>query len=118
MLEREARDPQDMKMISGIIQNRLRADMALQIDATVLYGQGAWKNRVYYRDLLHQSDYNTYQNKGLPVGPISNPGLNSLSAAIYPTKNNYYYYITGRDGKMYYGKTYNEHLRNIAKYLR
>lgn len=118
MLEREARDPEDMKMISGIIQNRLKIDMALQIDATVLYGKGAWKNRVLYRDLKHDSDYNTYQNKGLPIGPISNPGLNALHAAIFPTKSKYYYYITGRDGKMYYAVTGEEHNANVRKYLR
>lgn len=118
MLEREAREPEDMKIISGIIKNRLKIGMALQIDATVLYGKGAWKDRVLYSDLKHESDYNTYLNPGLPIGPISNPGINAIRAAIKPTKSNYFYYITGRDGKMYYAKTGEEHLENIRKYLR
>jgi UPF0755 protein len=118
MLEREARDPKDMKIISGIIQNRLKIGMALQIDATVLYGKGAWKERVLYADLRHESDYNTYTNTGLPIGPISNPGINALSASMFPQKNSYFYYLTGRDGKMYYAKTHDEHVANKAKYLR
>jgi len=118
MIEREAKDPEDMKIISGIIQNRLKIDMPLQLDATVLYGKGAWKDRTYYSDLKHDSDYNTYLNKGLPIGPISNPGINALSAAIKPQKTKYFYYLTGRDGKMYYAVTGAEHLKNIAKYLR
>jgi UPF0755 protein len=117
MLEREARDPEDMKIISGIIQNRLKINMALQLDATVLYGQGAWKERTLYSDLKHKSDYNTYQNTGLPIGPISNPGINALHAAINPKKNDYIYYLTGKDGKMYYAKTHEEHIKNKQKYM-
>lgn len=118
MLEREARDTNDMKIIAGIIENRLKISMPLQIDATVLYGKGAWKERVYYSDLKHDSDYNTYQNTGLPIGPISNPGLNSLDAAINPEKTEYLYYLTGRDGKMYYAKDFQTHVKNKLKYLR
>lgn len=118
MLEREAKDPQDMKIISGIIQNRLKIGMALQIDSTVLYGKGAWQDRVFYRDLKKDSDYNTYLNPGLPIGPISNPGLNAISAAMNPAKTDYFYYLTGKDGKMYYAKTAEEHIKNKIKYLR
>jgi UPF0755 protein len=118
MLEREARDPGDMKIIAGIYYNRLEIGMPLQVDATVLYGQGAWKERTFYKDLLHKSDYNTYQNKGLPVGPISNPGLNSLRAAMNPTESDYLFYLTGKDGKMYYAKDFQTHVKNKLKYLR
>jgi UPF0755 protein len=118
VLEREARDTDDMKIIAGIYYNRLQIGMPLQADATVLYGQGAWKDRVYYQDLKHDSDYNTYINKGLPVGPISNPGLNALDAAMNPRETDYLYYLTGRDGKMYYAKTFDEHVKNKLKYLR
>ncbi len=118
ILEREARDPEDMKIIAGIYQNRLKINMPLQVDATVLYGKGAWKSRTLYSDLKHDSDYNTYLNTGLPIGPISNPGLNSLKAAMNPGVNDYLYYLTGKDGKMYYSKTYEEHLKYKKKYLR
>lgn len=118
MIEREAKDPEDMKIISGIIRNRLSINMPLQIDATVMYGKGVWKDRVLYRDLRKESEYNTYTKTGLPIAPISNPGLNAISAALFPAKTKYMYYITGRDGKMYYAETHQEHLKNIAKYLR
>lgn len=118
MLEREARDPNDMKIIAGIYYNRLKINMPLQVDATVLYGQGAWKERTLYKDLKHDSDYNTYKNVGLPIGPISNPGINALDAAINPIKTNYLYYLTGRDGKMYYSETFDQHVRYKLKYLK
>lgn len=117
MLEREARNPEDMKIISGIIQNRLKLNMPLQIDATVQYGSGLWKERVLYKDLKKDNDYNTYTNTGLPIGPISNPGINAMKAAIYPAKTEYIYYLTGKDGKMYYAKTHEEHIKNKQKYL-
>lgn len=118
MLEREAKNEEDMKIISGIIQNRLKSGMPLQIDATVLYGAGIWKDRVLYSDLLHKNDYNTYVNKGLPIAPISNPGLNALKAAVFPVKTKYMYYLTGKDGKMYYAVTHDEHVSNKLKHLR
>jgi UPF0755 protein len=117
MLEREAKGLEDMSMVSGIIQNRLKINMALQIDATVQYGNGVWKERVLYRDLQKESDYNTYQNTGLPIGPISNPGLDAFRAAIKPKKNNYIYYLTGKDGKMYYATDHDQHVINKVKYL-
>lgn len=118
MLEREAKDFVSMQQISGIIQNRLKINMALQIDATVLYGNGAWKNRVLYSDLKTKNDYNTYQKVGLPIGPISNPGINAIKAAMNPLKSNYMYYLTGKDGNMYYAVTHDEHIANKQKYLR
>jgi UPF0755 protein len=117
MLEREAKDAGDMKVIAGIIQNRLKIDMPLQIDATVQYGNGVWKERVLYKDLRREHDYNTYTNTGLPIGPISNPGINAFKAAMKPDKTKYLYYLTGRDGKMYYAVTHDEHVSNKVKYL-
>lgn len=118
MLEREAKDPKDMKIISGIIQNRLKVGMPLQIDAAVQYGNGVWKSRVLYKDLKSPSDYNTYLNTGLPPGPISNPGINAIRAAMFPEKSKYFYYLTGKDGKMYYGVTHDDHITNKLKYMR
>jgi UPF0755 protein len=117
ILEREAKDEESMKMVAGILYNRLEAGMPLQVDATILYAKG-WKERVTYKDLLHESDYNTYQNKGLPPGAISNPGKVALEAAMNPTNSNYVYYLTGSDGQMYYAKTFEQHVVNKNKYLR
>lgn len=117
ILEREAKDEESMKIVAGILYNRLEAGMPLQVDATILYAKG-WKERVTYKDLLHESEYNTYQNKGLPPGAISNPGEVALEAAMHPTNSKYVYYLTGADGRMYYAKTFEQHVANKNKYLR
>jgi UPF0755 protein len=69
-------------------------------------------------DLKEDSPYNTYTRKGLPPTPITNPGLTSIKAAIYPRKSNYLYYLTGKDGQMYYAVTHDEHVLNKEKYLK
>lgn len=117
ILEREAKTADDMKVVSGILKNRLKINMPLQVDATVLYGQGVWKARTYFKDLKSDSVYNTYQNTGLPPGPISNPSINAISAAMFPGESNYLYYLTGSDGQMHYARTFSEHVAN-RKYLR
>jgi UPF0755 protein len=104
-------------MIAGILLNRLEKDMPLQVDATINYIKGV-ADRVYFSDLEIDSPYNTYQKKGLPPGPISSPGLESLEAAISPTSSKYIYYLTGTDGTFHYAKTFEEHVRNKEKYLR
>jgi len=70
-----------------------------------------------YEDLKIDSPYNTYKYRGLTPGPISNPGLSSIKAVIYPTSNDYYYFLTTKQGEVIYSKTYEEHLENKAKYL-
>jgi UPF0755 protein len=123
ILEREANSPESMKMVSGILQNRLEIGMALQADATIEYvietplgelppGQLATE----LREL--DSPYNTYLYTGLPPTPIGNPGLDAITAVLNPTDTKYFYYVTGNDGKFYYAQTYNQHLQNIDRYLR
>lgn len=125
ILEREARTIETKKMIAGIIQNRLRINMALQVDATVQYALGNklphptdYWHVVDRADLKFKSPYNTYLAPGLPPAPICNPGLDSLVAAYHPTSTDNLYYITGSDNQMHYAKTLDDHNRNIAKYLR
>ncbi len=91
--------------------------MPLQVDATINYIKGA-ADKVYFSDLEIDSAYNTYQNKGLPPGPISSPGLLSLEAAITPTPSKYIYYLTGDDGTFHYAQTFEEHVRNKKKYIK
>ena len=117
LLEEEGKTLEDKRMIAGILLNRLDKGMPLQVDATINYIKGV-ADRVYFSDLEIESPYNTYKNKGLPPGPISSPGLESLEAAISPTSSNYIYYLTGADGTFYYAKTFEEHVRNKEKYLR
>ena len=97
-------------------------EMKLEIDATVQYARGktdtGWWAAIKASDIDEiDSPYNTYKYKGLPVGPISNPGLESIIAAIKPTSTKYYYYLTGKDGVMRYSITYNGHLKNKNIYL-
>ena len=113
MIEKEAMHDTDRPLIAAVIYNRLKKGMPLQIDATVLYGMGKWKSRVLYRDLQHPSPYNTYRRKGLPPGPIANPGLASIRAALNPAEVDYLFYVAQADGYHRFTRTYKEHLEAI-----
>lgn len=118
LLEKEARSEEHRKLVAGVLYNRLAKDMPLQVDAVF----GYIFNRDTYSpkpdELKVDSPYNTYRNRGLPPGPINNPGLDALEAALRPTKTPNLYYLTGNDGKMYYATTYEGHKLNLAKYLK
>lgn len=109
LIEREAKVSKDRPLISAILRNRLRKNMRLQCDATVLYALGRHKNRVLYRDLTVDSPYNTYRYPGLPPGPIANPGLASIKAALHPAKVDYLYYVARPDGSHIFSHTLAEH---------
>ncbi|MCL4397836.1 endolytic transglycosylase MltG [Patescibacteria group bacterium] len=117
MVEREAKHPQDRPLIASVIYNRLEAGMSLDIDATVQYALGYWKQNLTLDDLKIKSLYNTYQNAGLPPGPISNPGLASIQAAINPAKTDYLYYVADKNGVSHFAKTLQEHNANVANYV-
>ena len=95
MIERECRIPEERRVVEGVINNRLKEDMPLQIDSTVLYPltKGMYdKDKVLYEDLEIESKYNTYKYTGLPAGPICNPGLACIEAVLDPAEHDYYYY--------------------------
>lgn len=117
LIEREARIPKDRPLISAVLHNRLRMKMRLDIDATVLYALGKHKTRVLYRDLEVDSPYNTYRNAGLPPGPIANPGLDSIKAALHPAAVDYLYYVARKDGSHIFSRTLaeHEHAKSIAR---
>lgn len=115
LIEKEAKKEEERPLISGVIHNRLRIGMPLQVDATVLYVLPERKEVVLYRDLEVDSPYNTYQVGSLPPGPIGNPGLSSLLAAIYPQSTDYLYYVARRDGSHIFSRTYQEHLQAIQR---
>ncbi|MCS7300444.1 MAG: endolytic transglycosylase MltG [Fimbriimonadales bacterium] len=115
MIEKEVLHDDERPRVASVIYNRLKMNMPLQIDATVLYGMGYWKQRVLYKDLKHPSPYNTYLNRGLPPGPIANPGLASIRAALYPEKTDYLFYVAQADGYHRFSRTYDEHLRAIRE---
>jgi UPF0755 protein len=117
ILEREAKGMDDKRMVAGILYNRLQLGMPLQVDAAFGYAHGQDGYTPTAQDLTGDSPYNTYRLKGLTPTPIANPGLESLTAAVTPTKTDDLYYLTGKDGKMHYAKTFEQHKANIAKYL-
>lgn len=118
IIEREANSSTSMKMVSGILQNRLEIGMALQTDASIEYVLDKPLNELVPKDLEIDSPYNTYQNPGLPPTPIGNPGLEAIKAVLNPTPSDYLFYITGNDGNFYYAKNFDQHRLNIARYLR
>ena len=118
MVEREVLHDSECRTVSGVIQNRLRKNMLLQIDATVVYAwrlKGRKLTRVLNKDLEVNSPYNTYKFYGLPPRPICVPGIEAWGAALDPEFNDYLYYVAGRDGYHYFSKTYKEHLANIKQ---
>ena len=117
MIEREARVPDERPLIAGVIYNRLRIGMPLQIDATVQYALGEHKPVVYYRDLEVDSPYNTYRITGLPPGPIAAPGSASLRAAVEPAASEYLYYVARPDGSHAFSRTLSEHNAHKRKYV-
>ena len=121
IIQRESGGKSDMKLISGIIWNRLFKGMRLQIDATLQYAKGSeedgWWTRVDPEDKSIDSSYNTYKYIGLPPGAISNPGLAALEAAYNPQKTNCIYYLHDKRGRIHCSATYEEHKINIKRYL-
>lgn len=111
LVEKEAKNAKERPVIAGVFYNRLRRDYPLQSCATVQYALGARKERLLYKDLQIQSDYNTYTHLGLPPGPIANPGLDSLKAAAFPLDVPYLYFVAQSDGTHIFSNTYAEHMR-------
>lgn len=110
IVEKEAKKADERQIIAGIFYNRLRRGYPLQSCATVLYALGKHKKRLYYKDLQVESPYNTYRYSGLPPGPIANPGLASIRAAVSPAKVDYLYFVAKPDGSHIFSSTYKQHL--------
>lgn len=123
MVEREGKTDSDRPLVASTLVNRLRLGMKLDVDATVQYAvgfmakDGWWKKDLTGDDLKIPSAYNTYLNKGLPPGPICNPGLSAIRAVVGASKTDYLYYISDKKGNLHFAKTFEEHQRNIARYL-
>ena len=118
LVEKEARTEKDMKIVADIFWRRYEKGWALQSCASVNYVTGKNTPAVSAEDQLIESLYNTYKYSGLPLGPIGNPSLTAIKAALYPEKNSYWYFMTGIDGKMRYASTLDEHNANVWRYLR
>ena len=117
LLEREARTTDSRRLIAGILWKRLDAGMPLQVDAVFPYIIGKNTFELSRLDLATSSPYNTYRYRGLPIGPIANPGLAALTATLTPIESDYWFYLSDRSGTFHYAVDYAEHKRNKAKYL-
>jgi UPF0755 protein len=117
LIEEEATEKADRKKIASVFYNRLRKDMPLQTDPTVLYALGKHKDRVLYKDLEVQSPYNTYIHKGLPPGPIANSSEMSIKAALEPEQTDYFYFLATPAGDVIFTKTLEEHNQQKEKYI-
>jgi UPF0755 protein len=117
LVEREAKADADRPAIAGVIYNRLRIGMPLQVDATIEYALPEHKEALSFADLKIDSPYNTYLHTGLPPTPIANPGRPSLEAAFHPSKSDYLYYVYCGNGRHVFAKTLTEHQANVARCL-
>lgn len=118
VIEKEVTSVKDMKIVSGIFWDRIKNRQALESCATLAYILGENKTQYSLEDTQISSPYNTYRNRGLPPGPITNPGLNAIQAAIYPTYTNYNYFLSDpKTGDTIWSKTFEEHKQNKWKYL-
>lgn len=113
LLEKEVKDYKDRQVVSGILWKRLQAGMPLQVDATITYITGRKTTKISKQEIEIDSPYNTYKYQGLPQGPICNPGLDSIKAAVYPEESDYWYYLSTPQGQTIFSQTLEEH--NIAK---
>ncbi|MEN9524050.1 MAG: hypothetical protein RL536_119 [Candidatus Parcubacteria bacterium] len=117
IIEKEAGNKTDRRIISGILWKRIDEGMHLQVDVPFYYVMDIAEGGPTLKDLATESPYNTYINKGLPPGPITNPGLDSIRAALNPTPSEYYFYLADSNGVTHYAKTHDGHLANRVKYL-
>ncbi|MGB3681929.1 MAG: endolytic transglycosylase MltG [Rubrobacteraceae bacterium] len=116
LIEREAANDEERPLVASVIYNRLRDDMPLQIDATIQYARGEPKAALSLEDLEIDSPYNTYQNPGLPPGPIASPSLQSLKAAVSPAETDYLYYVLKGNGQEhFFTNDYDEFLKAKEK---
>ena len=118
MIEKEAVSADERPLISSVFHNRLRIGMPLQSDPTAVYGVRAFSGKVSKEDIQRNSPYNTYLNKGLPPGPIGNPGIDAVAAALNPAKSDYLYFVARQDGTHQFSKNLADHNNAVVRYLK
>lgn len=119
IIEKEIKVSSEKEIAASVIYNRLKNNMKLQMDSTVIYALGTYKDRVLYSDTEVASDYNTYYIDGLPVGPICNPSIETIKAVLYPANTDYLYYVVKNinTGEHFFTSSYSEFLDYKAKYV-
>ncbi|MBZ9578518.1 endolytic transglycosylase MltG [Patescibacteria group bacterium] len=118
LLEKEVKTIEDKKLVSGILWKRLKNNIPLQVDATISYLTGKKTTKISKEETHIDSPYNTYKYKGLPLGPICSPGLESILASLYPKNSEYWYYLSTPTGETIFNKTLEEHNLAKAEYLK
>ena len=122
LVERETAIDDERPIVASVFDNRLEKNMPLMTDPAVIYGlqlQNAWRGTLYQSDLKRDTPYNTYLHAGLPPGPVANPGIKALRAALAPAQTNFLYFVAAGDnpqGKSLFAATIDEHNRNVAGY--
>ena len=113
---KETASPEERPLIAGVFVNRLKRGMRLESDPTVIYGIEDFDGNLTKKDLQTPSPYNTYQIKGLPPGPIANPGQASIEAVLNPSQEPYLYFVSRNDGSHHFSRTLAEHNRMVNRY--
>ena len=122
LVERESAVDAERPLVAGVFENRLAKKMPLMTDPAVIYGlevEGRWRGVIHQSDLKFDTPYNTYLHAGLPPGPVANPGLKALRAAMEPAKTTYLYFVAAGanpQGRSLFASTEEEHERNVAGY--
>jgi UPF0755 protein len=122
LVERETAIDAERPLVASVLTNRLAKNMPLATDPAVIYGlelQGQWRGAIYQSDLARNTPYNTYMHPGLPPGPVANPGIRSLRAAMNPTHTDYLYFVAAganAQGRSLFAATLDEHKKNVAGY--
>lgn len=120
IIEKETGAPEERPYIASVFHNRLRKNMLLQTDPTIIYGiwrdKGSWNGALSRADLRYPSKYNTYLNKGLPPGPIANPGFEALKAAGAPAQSDYLFFVSRNDGTHVFSRDYQQHKRAVEEF--
>jgi len=121
LIEKETSKLEEMELVSAVFHNRLRIGMKLDCDPTIIYAlkeEGSFKGSLRKKDLKLDSPYNTYLHRGLPPGPIANPGRDSLQAALFPADNDFLYFVSKNDGSHYFSSSFREHQNAVNRYQR
>lgn len=116
IVEKETGRPQERPAIASVFSNRLKRGMRLESDPTVIYGLKDFDGNLTRKDLSTPTPYNTYVIRGLPPGPIANPGLEAIKAVLYPAKSEYLYFVSKNDGTHYFSRTLSEHNKAVQNY--
>ncbi|MGE4231739.1 MAG: endolytic transglycosylase MltG [Bacteriovoracia bacterium] len=116
IIEKETGAPQERPLISSVFHNRLKKKMRLQSDPTIIYGMENYNGNIRKKDILRKSPWNTYVIPALPIGPISNPGKESLLAALNPAESDYLYFVSHNDGTHEFTTNLKDHDKAVARY--